>query len=150
MNDAVTVRVLHRITHLGDQDQTLAHVEPLFVRVAGQRDPLDELHGEIGDTVCATGHTGLVDVGDAGMVEATEDLRFPFEAGAERVGKKRCSQDLQRNTPSGMLLLRLVDDAHAATPQQSDDLVAAVSLAWLQSPVPMSMSGAAATVSVPA
>ena len=71
------------------------------------------------------GGAGVVDLGDAGVLQAAEDARFPGEAPAELGRVEARAHDLQGDRPPRVIPLGLVDGAHAALAQAPHDAVAA-------------------------
>ena len=78
VDDAPVVGVLHRVAHPRQQLQAAARVEAVPAGVLVQGHAADELHGEVGLAVLA--HAGLVDLGDAGVVQPAQDLGLVGEA----------------------------------------------------------------------
>ena len=83
VDDALVVGVLHRVAHPRQQLQAGRRASAAVaagVLVQGQA--ADELHGE--ERLAVLGQPGLVDLGDAGVVQPAEDLRLVGEALEQR------------------------------------------------------------------
>src|SRR5690606_15827361 len=123
-----------------DEADAVAQAEavPLGVAVEGEG-ALDEFHREPGEPLPGDGievQPALVDGGDAGVAEAGEGLGLVGEAafggaggraGSQTRGGPRgepAAQELEGDGASGLLLLGLVDDAHAAGADLADQAVA--------------------------
>ena len=74
--------------------------------------------------------SGLVDRGDAGVLQTSQGLGFALEElHLLLVHQPAAPDDLQGDGPAGMLLLRLVDHAHPAFAELADQPIAADPLA---------------------
>ena len=62
---------------------------------------------------------------DAGVGQSAEQFGFPVEPGERPWARQFGPQDLERYTPVWVLLLRFVDDAHAARADAANDVAAA-------------------------
>ena len=91
------------------------------VLVQGQA--ADELHGE--ERLAVVGQAGLVDLGDAGVVQPAEDLGLMAEALEEGGGGEAGADDLEGDGAARAVLLRLVDGAHAPLAEQAKQTVPA-------------------------
>ena len=100
-----------------------AGVEAVAAGVLVQRQAADELHGE--ERLAVLGHAGLVDLGDAGVVQPAEDLGLVGEALEQRGRGEAGADDLEGDGAARVVLLGLVDGAHAALAEQAQDAVAA-------------------------
>ena len=85
----------------------------------GKRAALDQLHGEVEDTLSSTGSE---DRHDSGVLEPRRRSRLAKEANREPLVERRAGrQHLQRDSAAERFLLGLVDDPHAATPELADE-----------------------------
>ena len=124
---AALVRVLHGIADGAEEAQTALELLAVGGRPVrqplAQRAPAHELHRE--EVPPVLGPPGLVDGGDVGVLEARERLRLALEhAHLHVVEQRTAAHDLERDPPSGALLLRLPDDPHAALAELAKDAVA--------------------------
>ena len=78
VDDAVLVRVLHSVADAGREVEAGGRIEVAAAGVGVERYAVDELHGEVGAAV--VGHAGGVDLRDARVVQAAQDVRLPGEA----------------------------------------------------------------------
>src|SRR5690606_31598942 len=86
----------------------------------------DALHGEVGDALAAVVvDAGLVDLGDAGVLESSEDVGLVLEASEECGGGPAGADDLEGDGAFGALLLGEVDLAHTALAEGAEDAVVA-------------------------
>ena len=70
-----------------------------------------------------------VDGGDAGVVEAGEDLRFPLEPGEPiRVSREGVGEDLQGNVAPELRVGRAIDLPHAPLADEGGDVVVAAAV----------------------
>ncbi len=84
----------------------------------------DQLHGE--EVVPVVGVTRLVDGRDIGVLQPAEGLGLALEeTGVDLVDQVSAAHDLERDASLGVLLLGLVNDAHATLAEHRDDPVAA-------------------------
>jgi hypothetical protein len=114
VDHAPLVGVLDRPADLDEQRGLGAGAEALLPGVARQGRPIDELHDEEG-LVGAVGvrGAGLVDLGDAGVLEPPEHLRLVEEAPQHPARRQRGPEGLDGDGPPGEGLLGLVHDPHA-------------------------------------
>ena len=118
MHDAPFVRVVDRVADVGHQPHPPEKVRPHLDHPAVQPPTRHEFHRQV-RTVAF--HPRLVDLRDAGMQQAPEDLDLPVEPLPEGIGREPGVDDLDRNVAARMKLLRLVDDAHPAGAQSPHD-----------------------------
>ncbi len=124
MDDALLVRVLHRVGDLGQDLQTVLRGQVVERRVLQDRPAADQLHREVGLRPGA-GLEGarLVDLRDARVLQAPQHVRFVLEA-REHLGRRHAGVDhLERHRAARAVLLGLVDDAHAALAELGEDPV---------------------------
>ncbi len=97
-----------------------------FLQDLVEAQPLDELHDVVTHSVV---FADAEDRNDVGVVQLRRRLRFALEA-TPRPGVllELFGQDLEGDVPAERDLLRLVDDAHAATADLADDAVVAQAL----------------------
>ena len=126
MNETALVRVMHRVADLDHHLEPIAEAEMTAVGVFAQRRTADELHREVRLRLEASvGRAGVVDLGNARMLQPAERLRFLSEA-AQQLGTDQSRfDDFECNRTPGLILLGLVDRAHAAFADQTNDAVAA-------------------------
>ena len=88
-----------------------------------QRRAVDQLHHERADAMRLF---EPVDLRDVRMIERSQDLRFPFEAGEPfRIGREGLGQDFDGNVAMEFRVRRPIHLAHAARANERDDLVGA-------------------------
>ena len=126
MDDAPFVRRVERLRDLPGDRERLALRDRAALETAGEVLAFDELHRE---HVCGLAGRRrrlleAVDVGDVGMVERGEQLRFPLEAG-EPVGIARDGrgQQLEGDRALEPRVARPVHLAHAPRAEESFDRV---------------------------
>ena len=95
----------------------------MTVGVLVQGEAADELHGEVRPALLR--HAGLVDLCDARVVQPALELRLLGEALQERRRQEARADDLKGDRAARVVLLGLVDDAHAAFAQAAQDAVGA-------------------------
>ena len=106
--------------------EPLAKAEATAVGVVAQRRTADELHREVRlRAVAGVGRSRIVDLSDARMLQPAERLRFLCEAAQQLGAGQSRLDDLQRHRAAGLILLSLIDGAHAALTDQANDPVAA-------------------------
>ena len=97
--------------------------------VVVQRTAAHQLHREVRlDAVTRLGDARVVDLRDARVLQAAEDLGFVLEAAQMRRAGQPGTNHLQRDAAMGPILLRLVDDAHRAFADDAEDAIRADSL----------------------
>ena len=116
------VGVLDGVRDCGHQHQPFAQPRPLRPHVLVEPPAANELHREVRlRPVAGLLDPGLVDLGDARVVEAAEELVLELEP-PQYVGRHHArADDLQRDAPLRPLLFRLVDDAHRAFADRRED-----------------------------
>ena len=72
VNDAPVVRMLNGVAHLREQFDAGGHIQATIADVPVQGLAADQFHCEVG--LLFFGQPGLVDLRDAGMVQAAQDL----------------------------------------------------------------------------
>ena len=125
MNDAVRVRMRDGI---GNRDESLDESAPVRFSRGGFRSSetttADEIHDEIGFAVGRLPR--LDDTRDAGMFESSESLGLTTKELATARRKRHAgAHDLDGDATSRPRLNRLVDDAHPAFAEETNDLVVA-------------------------
>jgi hypothetical protein len=123
VDDPLLVGVLHRVADPRQQLQPGRRRKALAPGVLVQRHAADELHREERPAVLR--HPRLVDLGDAGVVQAAEDLRLLVEAPEQRRRDEAGPDHLHGDGAARVVLLRLVDGANAPLADQPQDAVAA-------------------------
>jgi len=85
VDDAFRVGVVDGVGDLGEELEAVAGAEVVLGGVVGEREALDELHGEERDVVSelVLRDAGFVELGDAGVLVVAEDLGFVGEAAGE-------------------------------------------------------------------
>src|SRR5262249_38746560 len=111
VDDPLVVSVLHRVAHARQQSHASGQIEAMTANVLVQGRAADELHREIRLAVVAKAR--LVYLGDAGVVQPTEDLRFVRETLTDGRGGEIGANDLEGDSSTRAVLLRLIDDSHA-------------------------------------
>ena len=126
MNEAALMGMLHPVADPGHKLHPLPDVQMLRISVGPQRLAPDVLHREKWlRTEARVRRTGFIDLRDADVLQSSECLRFEREA-AQKVG--RCQfrpDDLEGDSPPGMILFGFAYCAHASLAQQSDDPISA-------------------------
>ena len=90
--------------------------EVLLLRVLGEMSRAgDVLHREVGHSHAVVDvRARLVDLRDAGMTQASEQLRFVQEATVRRASRRAGAKHLERDGANEVVILRLEHRAHAA------------------------------------
>ena len=109
VNDALLVTVVNRIADLGEQPKTSPSVEVAAVLQQGPG-PGDEFDGDVGYALV---DARFVDVRDAGVIEAGQDLGLVLESPLGALGAETGVHDLERDGAMRLVLFRLVDGAGA-------------------------------------
>ncbi len=131
MDHALLVGVLERVTDLCDELHPLARPEFASRGVFGDRFAANEFHCEVrltGNTPAGqhqVRQVRLVDMGDAGMLELAQHVRFVPKSAQDLCRGKPGSDDLQRHRSLGMLLLSLIHEPHSAFANESHDAITA-------------------------
>ena len=119
MDDPFLMRVLHGLTNGDEQLETLTGRQAVFVAVAGDGNPLDELHHEVRPAAAAacrvtTRGPGVEDLGDVGMIHEGERLPLGLEPREHLPAVEARLHKLERHFAlHGPHLLGHVDGAHA-------------------------------------
>ena len=121
VDDAPVVGVLHRVADPRHQAHTGGRGRGLAVGVLVQGQAADELHGE--ERLAVVGEAGLVDLRDAGVVQPGQDLGLVGEALEQGGGGQAGADDLEGHRAARVVLLCLVDGAHAAFAEQAEDAI---------------------------
>ena len=127
VDDPFLVRLFERLRDLQRERKALSKGKRPLFEALGERRTGDELHDE-----GVRGSAGLeaVDLGDVGVVELCQQLRFAFESGETLfVLGEGCGQDLDRHFALQARVGGAVDLPHAAFADLGGDLVGADSLA---------------------
>ena len=130
MDDPFLVAVVNCITHVGEKFESRPDGEFVIVSELNDRTGIgDELHHEVRHRLSRRAgvivHARVVDMGDAVMAESGQDLCFVLESAQGGGRGEAALQDLQGHHPARVLLLGLVDHAHAAGRDDADDAVRA-------------------------
>ncbi len=115
VDDAVLVCVLDGFADFDEEPEALACAEVFVGAVCRDGVPADVLHCEEGLGACAgVGGSGLVDLGDPGVLEPAEDVGLVLES-AQHPRREKCwADDLESDGSAGVGLGGAIDDAHAA------------------------------------
>ena len=122
------MRGFERLGHLvGNRDRVVERHRP-FGEPIGQRLPVDELHYQ---RAAGGRFFEAVNLGDVGMVERGQHLRFAPEA-RESIGicGEQIRQQLQRNVAPQLRIAGAIHLAHAAGTERSDNVIRAEACAW--------------------
>ncbi len=116
MNDSLLVSMAYSVTDLGEELEPIpcSHVlgVGIVIEILGAD---DVLHGEPRHAATAiVPGPGLVDLGDALVVQASKHLRFEGEASLGSSGGYAASHDLDGDLATRVVLDTLVDGTHAA------------------------------------
>ncbi len=115
VDESSAVGVLDGLAESDDERQPVIAREGELVAVGLDVRTGDELHGEIGlVSAVEVDHAGLVDLGDARVLELAEDLGFSSKSLDAAWGHGVPAHDLESDGAARALLDGLVDDAHAA------------------------------------
>jgi hypothetical protein len=134
MDDAAVVRVLHGGGQLDREGDPIRDRQLLRAGVVGQRRARDQFHHEMRRRGAVPLREG-VDLRDAGMLQPAEHLGFVLEA-AEDLGMTIAApQHFDRHRAARPVLLRGIDDAHAAGAQGVQHEEGTETRARLQRPV---------------
>jgi hypothetical protein len=113
------------VTDLAKEIEAITRSQLPGLGVRDQRVAADVLQGEVGLCPFAfVERAGVVDLGDVGVLEASEDLRLVLEAFHGGTGGHAPPHHLQGHDAMGVVLHRLVDGAHTAGAENAADLVA--------------------------
>ncbi len=124
VDDALLMRVLHRLADRDEQLQPLPRREVVLVAVAGDGHPLDQIHDEV--RPADAGGAGVQHAGDVGVVHQGQSLAFGLEAGDDLAGVHAGLDQLDGDEALDRLgLLGHPDAAHAALADRLDELVRA-------------------------
>ena len=124
VDDAALMGVLNGFTDLNHQGQPLARVQVPCIGIFAQGLAVDDLHGEERlEPEPGIGRAGLIDLGDARMLEAAERLGFLLEAAKKFRAGPGGLDDLQRDSAPRLILLGLIHGPHPAFTQKADDPV---------------------------
>ncbi len=130
MDDALLVRVLHRIADRRKQREALGRGELVFVAVARDRHAAHQLHHEIRPP--ARGDAGIEDPRDMRVLHERERLPLGLEARDDRLRVHAQLDHLERDhAAQRLLLLRHPHHAHAAFAEALDELVVSEPVAGL-------------------
>ena len=115
VDDAFWVGIVDGVSDLGEELEPVLEREVVGGRVFDEGLAFDELHGEVRlNAVGSGGGAGLVDGGDAGMLEAGEDFGFALEAAEGGGSDGGDADDFECDGAAGAELMGAVDHAHAA------------------------------------
>src|SRR5262245_12166648 len=108
MNQSTLVRMMNRVADLRHHLHALPRVQTLLTRVLLERDSANELHREIRlRAEPGIGSSGLINLSDAGMLQAAERFGFLIEPPQQgRTGHPGLDH-FERYGAARMLLLRL-------------------------------------------
>ena len=127
MNDALSVRVLHRVADLRDEVEAASQIEGLLMGEGSERGPRDVLHREerkrTAPQLFDDGDVGLDDAGDADMLKPSQQTRFTKKAWDRSPGIVEIPEHLDRDLALGARLPREVDGAHAAATELAEHTV---------------------------
>ena len=119
------VRVLDRLADLHEQAQSCAFSQLLPLGVVTKRHAIDEFHREEwAEQALNLDRSRFEDAGDSHVVETAEDASLLVESPAAFLAEHPGARHLESDTPGGVLLFGLVDDAHASAGDHPLDLVA--------------------------
>ena len=112
VDDALLVRVLHRLANLDEQVEPLPGGELVPLAVVGDLDPAHQFHHEVGPA--QVGRAGIQHLGDVRMIHHRQRLPLGLEAGDDALRVHAQLDDLERDAaPDGFLLLGHVNHAAA-------------------------------------
>lgn len=121
VDHAAGVGVRDRLGDGGEEREARERPQAAALRVAVERLAVDELHDQVGGAAQRLGTAAAVDRGDAGVGQPRQQPGFPLESARGLGAGQLERQRLQRDAPLRLLLLRFVDHAHAAAPDQAQD-----------------------------
>ena len=129
VDDALLVRVLHRLANLDEQVEPLPGGELVPLAVVGDLDPAHQFHHEVGPS--RVGRPGIENLRDVRMIHHRQRLTLGLEARDDRVGFQAQLNDLQRHPAFDRLrLLSHVNDTAAALADFLEQLVATNAVAF--------------------
>src|SRR5208282_5064581 len=110
---------------LDHQSQPLPGVQFVRIGIFTQWAATNDFHGKV-RLGAESGISGssLVDLRDAGVMEAAERLELPLEAAEDFRAGPGCFDDLQCDATAGLVLLSLVHRSHSTLAQQANDPIA--------------------------
>ena len=126
MNHALLMGVFDGVADIRQQFQPLARAQSMLAGKKCQRRAADQFHGKIRlRAVARVIGPCFKDVGDAGMLEAAEDLGFMLEAPHQAARHHPRTDDLECDDAAGIVLLGLEDRPHPAFADLADQAVTA-------------------------
>ena len=93
--------------------------------MGGERQAANEFHREIGPGRGVVEASGVVNVGDAGVLQLTEYFGLAFEPAQEFSRRQTPVDHFQGDDAPRLVLLGFVNGAHAALTEEADDAIAA-------------------------
>ena len=122
MDDALLMRMLHRVADLIEQLQPLFHADAVLVTVLRDLDPIHQFHDEIGPT-CLSG-SSVQDSSNIRMVHQSQGLALGLEPSDHVFGIHPQLDDLQgHSTANRLFLLGHVHNAATPFPKPLQQLV---------------------------
>jgi hypothetical protein len=118
MDDPPIVRVLHGVAKRDGQLDPLVDGQCLSPAVLGDRRSADELHHQMGWR-CLVAGVEREDLRDSRMLQLAEQVGFARKSLQELRMPVAAPQHFDRDRALGSVLLRRVDDAHAARADRS-------------------------------
>ncbi len=126
VNQSSLVRMLHGVTDLDHQGETLAGVQCMGFRIGQERLAADELHRKV--RLPAEGGIGgarFIDLRDAGVLQAAQRLRFMFEP-PQVLGRGVAGLDyFERHDAARLFLFGFIYRAHAPFAKQANNSIPA-------------------------
>ncbi len=122
VEDAFVMGMLDGVADGQEQGEAVAEGEAAIGAVGGDGGTVDPLHDQEGPA--ALGAAGFEHGGDVGVVHHGQGLALDFKAGDPLAGVHAGLDEFESDVAAyGLLLLGVVDDAHAAAADFADELI---------------------------
>ena len=132
VNDALLVTMVYCITHTLKEPDAFFDTEVHLIGVVGDRPRgRNVFHRKEGLLArIALKCSSLIDLSNARMTQTRQCLHFELETPHGGRGGAFTLDDLEGDTPLGVVLGGLVDSAHASAANDADDAILADRLGW--------------------
>src|SRR6266699_875626 len=101
MDNALLVRVLHRLAHQNKESQPFIGWKLVPIAKIGDRHPIDQFHDE--EWPPSFRRAGIQDLGDIWVIHSRQDLPLAFKPGDHLTSVESRLDDLERNLASNRL-----------------------------------------------
>src|ERR1041384_1377677 len=103
MNNSFGMGMLHGLTDLHEQAQSLRNRKTVLITECRDRDTSNQLHDEVWSA--GFGHPSVKDLRDVGMIHHREGLSLGLEAGDHPLRIHACLNVLERNLTTHRIIL---------------------------------------------